>query len=52
MSVHDKMNADYVWVRNAPVEEGLKVRYFSAYKETTATTSCTTVHPTESKDWK
>ena len=26
MSVHDKMQSDYLWVRNAPVEEGLKVR--------------------------
>lgn len=26
MSTHEKMNADYLWVRHAPVEEGLKVR--------------------------
>lgn len=26
-SIHEKMNADYLWVRNAPVEEGLKTRY-------------------------
>lgn len=52
MSVHDKMNADYVWIRNAPVEEGLKVRYLFTKKEITATTSCTIAHPTESKDLK
>lgn len=22
------MNSDYLWVRHAPVEEGLKLRYF------------------------
>lgn len=27
MSIHEKMQSDYLWVRNAPVEEGLKVRY-------------------------
>lgn len=26
MSIHEKMNADYLWIRHAPVEEGLKVR--------------------------
>ena len=31
MSVHDKMQSDYLWVRNAPVEEGLKVRYSLNY---------------------
>jgi hypothetical protein len=52
MSVHDKMNADYVWIRNAPVEEGLKVRYFYPHAETMATTSCMIAPPTESKDLK
>ncbi len=53
MSIHEKMNADYVWVRHAPVEEGLKVRYFSHNKiEITATTSSTTEHQIELKDWK
>jgi hypothetical protein len=27
MSVHEKMQTDYLWVRHAPVEEGVKVRY-------------------------
>lgn len=31
MSVHDKMQADYLWVRNAPIEEGVKVRYDKIY---------------------
>ena len=51
MSIHDKMNADYVWIRNAPVEEGLKVRYcFILQKETTEITSCTIVLQIESND--
>lgn len=53
MSIHDKMNSDYVWVRHAPVEEGLKVRYFHNDKlEITATTSSTTEHQIELKDWR
>ena len=38
MSTHEKMQSDYLWVRNAPVEEGLKVRYPLLYLETTAST--------------
>jgi len=53
MSIHEKMNADYLWVRNAPVEEGLKVRYTQLIKiEITAITSSTTEHQIELKDWK
>lgn len=35
------MQSDYLWVRNAPVEEGLKVRYFLLYSEITAFTILT-----------
>ncbi len=53
MSTHDKMNADYVWIRNAPVEEGLKVRYYIfLFKEITAFISCTIELLIESKDYK
>ena len=52
MSVHEKMQTDYLWVRHAPVEEGVKVRYFPLDPETTDTTTCTTAPPTASKDWK
>lgn len=27
MSIHNKMQSDYLWVRHAPIEEGLKFRY-------------------------
>jgi hypothetical protein len=36
------MQSDYLWVRNAPVEEGLKVRYPSNYSEITVSTTLTT----------
>lgn len=53
MSIHEKMNADYLWIRHAPVEEGLKVRYpFCWLSEITETTSCTTEHPIGLKGWK
>jgi hypothetical protein len=48
MSVHEKMQSDYLWVRHAPVEEGVKVRYASPHPGTTDTTTCTTAPPTAS----
>ena len=50
MSIHEKMQSDYLWVRHAPVEEGVKVRYAIVHLETTAIISCTTAPPTVSKD--
>ena len=50
MSIHDKMHSDYLWVRNAPVEEGLKVRYFIINTEITASTLCMIVPPMPLKD--
>ena len=41
MSIHEKMQSDYLWVRHAPVEEGVKVRYIYIKLETTAIISCT-----------
>lgn len=46
MSVHEKMQSDYLWVRHAPIEEGVKVRYFLPHPGTTAITTCTIVLPT------
>jgi hypothetical protein len=46
MSVHEKMQSDYLWVRHAPVEEGLKVRYAPLQVGTTAITTCTIALPT------
>ena len=45
MSIHDKMQADYLWVRHAPVEEGVKVRYSPQHPATTDSSSSTTVPP-------
>ena len=39
MSVHEKMQSDYLWIRNAPVEEGLKVRYSLINAEITDSTT-------------
>ena len=50
MSIHDKMHSDYLWVRNAPVEEGLKVRYFRINAEITDSISCMIVLPMLPKD--
>jgi hypothetical protein len=50
MSIHEKMQSDYLWVRHAPVEEGVKVRYIRPHAGTTATTSCTTAPRTASKE--
>jgi len=47
------MQSDYLWVRNAPVEEGLKVRYGPlSIIEIMDFISCTTEPPTASKDYK
>lgn len=34
------MQSDYLWVRHAPVEEGVKVRYIYTKEEITAILSC------------
>ena len=34
------MHSDYLWVRNAPVEEGLKVRYLLMNVEITDSILC------------
>jgi len=46
------MHSDYLWVRNAPVEEGLKVRYFIINTEIMASTLCMIVPPMPLKDSK
>jgi len=46
------MQSDYLWVRHAPVEEGVKVRYTHPYSEIMATSLCMTALPTASKDNK
>lgn len=50
MSVHEKMQSDYLWVRNAPVEEGLKVRYIFSHAEITASTILTIAQSTVQND--
>lgn len=50
MSIHEKMQSDYLWVRHAPVEEGVKVRYIYIKLETTAIISCTIALLMVSKD--
>ena len=50
MSVHEKMQSDYLWVRNAPVEEGLKVRYIFSHAEITASTILTIAQSTAQND--
>lgn len=44
------MQSDYLWVRNAPVEEGLKIRYDKVDAGTTASTTCTIGPPTPPND--
>ena len=46
------MQTDYLWVRHAPVEEGVKVRYYSNNQAIMGITTCTIGHQTASKDWK
>lgn len=50
MSIHEKMQSDYLWVRHAPIEEGVKVRYIYIKLETTAIISCTIALLMVSKD--
>lgn len=44
------MQSDYLWVRHAPVEEGVKVRYKSFDKEITGITLCMIALQTVLKD--
>jgi len=44
------MQSDYLWIRNAPVEEGLKVRYIVSKKEITDISTCTIAHPMPPRD--
>jgi len=46
------MQSDYLWVRHAPVEEGVKVRYIHIKVEITAILSCMIELQMVSKDLK
>ncbi len=52
MSIHEKMSSDYLWVRNAPVEEGAKVKYNHSHEGITASISFMTALPIRLKDLK
>lgn len=52
MSIHNKMQSDYLWIRHAPIEEGLKVRYTPDNIEIMAITICTPEPPIELKGFK
>ena len=52
MSIHNKMQSDYLWVRHAPIEEGLKVRYTQFNVEIMDITTYTQELQTELKGFK
>ena len=40
------MQSDYLWVRYAPIEEGVKVRYLPSHAATMGSILCMTALPT------
>lgn len=52
MSIHEKMQSDYLWVRHAPIEEGVKVRLLLPYLDIMVNTIYMNEHLMQHSDYK